>query len=716
MSSYQSDRIGGGSSNIAIPLQQQRRQSNAHVPESLASRRSSILLSTSHLSGKLLKRQGTLGQSSPGADKNLESRVFIDIDSPNFKTVEQKQHEEIVNSLRNYYLNDYVQSKRKLSSTSVNTTSMSNMEDEEASDDGKSSADEAGLRHDSHLNSVGGDITREFYWIGSRGDQMRRTKNRSCDDLSLAYGQRRGSTASALNVPGGFRREYIVSKIRKDASSVNEDQTAVDNLLSFDKVPFLTRNFLEFLYVEGHFAGESFDEEFALVPPTYTTGADEHTPLLLSSDPEQQQQVPAHLRVKTSTFKAFLLMIKSFIGTGVLFLPNAFSNGGLAFSISMLFFFSVYSYWCYYILVRSKDATGVSSFGDIGGMLFGTWMKFIILFSLVLTQIGFAGAYVVFTAKNLIAFLDNVFHWPDIPVKYLLLTQLVIFIPLSFVRNVSKLSITSLFANFFIISGLFIVVYYTACRWMYDLSFKPAEGVIMVFNPNRWSLFIGTAIFAFEGIGLIIPVQESMRHPEEFPKVLGLVIITTTVLFITIGTLGYLAYGDQIQSVILLNLPQDSLSVNMIQLFYSMAILLSTPLQLFPAIGIIENKFFPRFTKVDIKGQDSADFRLQQNSGRANWRVKWSKNLVRSIIVLLVIILAYFGADNLDLFVSIVGCLACIPLVYIYPPMLHLRSCSAPHHEKNNTWKTRCSVLIDYLLIIFGCVSMCYTSYQCFAG
>ncbi|AMD19691.1 HCL460Cp [Eremothecium sinecaudum] len=713
MALYGAEPSSVTSPTIAIPsLKLQSRSLNAPVG-SFTSRQSSTLLGTSDRSIKLGRVAGS-GQSVHTVGKSVESRVMIDIDSPNFSTVEQKQHEEILNSLRTYFLNNYMNGKGKLSSTSVHSVSGLAVDDEEGIYEGGNLGKDGSLIDDPQLSSVGGDITRELYRIGSKNAQHSKLKNRSYDDLNLAWGSRRGSTASGLNVPGGFRREYIISKLRKDVNSLGDGYNSIDPEFGpgapIAKVPFLTRNFLEFLYIDGHFAGESFEDDFDL--PTYTKTIDERTPLC-SSDTDRPQIA---VKVKTSTFKAFLLMTKSFMGTGVLLLPNAFSKGGLLFSVGMLLFFSLYSYWCYYVLIRSKEATNVSSFGDIGQLLYGPWMKFTILLSLVLTQVGFSGAYAIFTSKNLIAFIENVFQWRDIPIKYMLLLQLVIFIPLSFIRNVSKLSITSLLANFFIIGGVFVVLYYAGLHLVKDLQLQPEEGVIYLFNPNQWSLFIGTAVFAYEGIGLIIPVQDSMAHPEKFPMVLGLVILTTTILFLSIGTIGYLAYGIHIENVILLNLSQTDLTVNLIQFFYSMAILLSTPLQLFPVIAIIENKVFPKFTKIYVKPHDYSTYNLIPNTGRLSWRVKWTKNLIRSIIVSTVILISYLGAENFDLFVSIVGCFACVPLVYMYPPMLHLQSCSKPRHALEQSWKSLSAVYLDYLLIAFGGLGMLYTSYQCIAS
>lgn len=690
----------------AITIPNSRRQS-ALMTGSLATRRSSLSRSVSMMPSK--------------SGKSFDSHVLVDMGSPNFQTQHPEEQDEILNSLRKTYLADHF---RKCSSSTTEshdgTTAVATTTDTKTTGTDLPSSDQCLAPN---LSRAGGDITRDIYKFATPNDNK---CARSMEDVTLAMeNHRRQSSASGLNVPGGFRREFIVKKVRQQQQQNTSEYGASPSPSAYssacaspapasedmDKIPFLTRNFMEFLYVYGHFAGESFEDDFLPDNVEFPKSMGERSSLILE-DGRGAQSGAALSSVKgtTPTSKAFLLLSKSFIGTGVLFLPSAFSNGGLLFSIGMLVFFGIYSYWCYYILIAAKRITGVSSFGDIGLKLYGPWMKFIILFSLVLTQIGFSGAYVIFTAENLRAFTKNVFLISDVPIAYFMLLQLIVFIPLSFIRNVSKLSLPSLLANFFIMSGLILVLFFSFKHLIIDLRMKPAEGVVMGFNSNHWTMFVGTAIFAFEGIGLIIPVQDSMRHPEKFPMVLGLVIMSSTLLFITIASVGYLAYGSLIETVILLNLPQRNVFVNLIQFFYSLAIMLSTPLQLFPAIKIIENKVFPKFTKIYVKKDDNTtDVELRPNSGKLSWKVKWLKNFVRAVIVALVILMAYFGADRLDKFVAIIGSFACIPLVYMYPPMLHLQSYSRPKSQgKKIPWP----VILDCVLIVFGGIGMIYTSYQ----
>ena len=72
---------------------------------------------------------------------------------------------------------------------------------------------------------------------------------------------------------------------------------------------------------------------------------------------------------------------------------------------------------------------------------------------------------------------------------------------------------------------------------------------------------------------------------------------------------------------------------------YALAILLSVPLQLFPAVRILENGLFTR-------------------SGKADPLVKWQKNVFRFAMVIFCTALSWVGAADLDKFVAFIGCFA----------------------------------------------------------
>lgn len=133
--------------------------------------------------------------------------------------------------------------------------------------------------------------------------------------------------------------------------------------------------------------------------------------------------------------------------------------------------------------------------------------------------------------------------------------------------------------------------------------------------------------------------------------------IVGLVLFCGAGVMSYLTFGADVQTVVIVNLDTSSkftqavssfphtvivLLTNpciKVQFLYSMAIMLSVPLQLFPAVRIMETGLFER-------------------SGKSDPRVKWQKNVFRFTTVIFCACLSYLGAADLDKFVSFIGSFA----------------------------------------------------------
>lgn len=56
-----------------------------------------------------------------------------------------------------------------------------------------------------------------------------------------------------------------------------------------------------------------------------------------------------------------------------------------------------------------------------------------------------------------------------------------------------------------------------------------------------------------------------MKEPQKFPRALSAVMFVVAVLFAGFGVLGYAAYGSDVQTVVLTNLPQDQKFVQVSQ-------------------------------------------------------------------------------------------------------------------------------------------------------
>ncbi|ORX40275.1 transmembrane amino acid transporter protein-domain-containing protein [Kockovaella imperatae] len=530
------------------------------------------------------------------------------------------------------------------------------------------------------FNAPGGDVTHELYKWQQDNARARLARSASFSGVDVDRVTSLGDpTLAHIKEPGGFRRNFVVNRAQEQGL----------------EPPPVMRNVIDFLFYYGHFAGEDLEEddddddededtlavneaEAGNYPRDASVG--ERAPLLRGRSKSRHRRTKSGPPTGSATVsQAVLMLLKGFVGTGILFMARAFLSGGILFSTIVMLGIAAISLWSF-LLLTSTYIVVPGSFGDIGGELYGNGMRLAILASIAISQIGFVTAYIIFIAQNLQAFILAVTDCKTfVATRWLIFSELIVFLPLAMIRNITKLSGTALVADAFILIGL---VYIGAN----EISTLVKHGVapdVVLFNSQSFPLLIGTAVFAFEGIGLVIPITESMREPHKFPKILSGVMFVVAVLFAGFGFLGYAAYGSDINTVVIVNLPQDQVFVQVVQCLYSIAILLSIPLQLFPAVRIMENGLFSR-------------------SGKHNTSVKWQKNLFRAGTVVCCSLISWAGSKELDKFVSLVGSFACIPLCFIYPPLLHLKAVA----------KTRTARFLDYGLLIFGICVGIFTTVQ----
>ncbi|KAJ1737244.1 hypothetical protein LPJ72_000656 [Coemansia sp. Benny D160-2] len=519
------------------------------------------------------------------------------------------------------------------------------------------------------LTLASGDITHHLYRWQEEHSQTPSVRG----SIRNAHNRRRSFSAVAsdtewdvaytpeqIRAPGGFRRQFLQERATRQGREAN----------------ILTSNFVDFIALYGHFAGGEYPSD---------EDDDEATSEVLERGVQQQQQqaraAARDIKATATPRKAFFLLVKAFVGTGVLVLPRAFYNGGLTFSAILMSGIAWYALHCMVLLSDVYQKVG-GSYGDLALKLYGRPLKYCVMVSIVLAQLGFCCAYVIFVATNMQDLWNSLTHCKhQISTETWILMQLVVYVPLAFVRRIKRFASLSVVGTFFIMVGLAYLFFYDF--WLIATR-GPAD--VVHFNPSKFPLLVGTAAFSYEGISLVIPIVESMERKDKFNGVLTASLVVCAGLFVCIGLFSYLALGDSVEAVVLLNLPSGYAATQAVQLLYSLAIIMSVPLQLFPAIRIIESGIFTR-------------------SGKGNPVVKWQKNLFRSLLVVFIAMVAIFGAEELDNFIAIVGASACLPLSFLYPVMLHYRALAT-------TWWARTKDLVLVGIALFGLVYVTYISVE----
>ncbi len=147
-------------------------------------------------------------------------------------------------------------------------------------------------------------------------------------------------------------------------------------------------------------------------------------------------------------------------------------------------------------------------------------------------------------------------------------------------------------------AGLAIIFYYIFRDPLPNSSTLP-----WVAPVDRMPLFFGTAIFAIEGISVVLPIENQMRYPKDMLGMTGVLNTSMSlvgILYIAMGFYGYLKYGESIEATITLNLPVNDVAAQAVYCLFCFAIFFSYALQFYVLMDIVNrNLLIPKL------GEDS---------------------------------------------------------------------------------------------------------------
>lgn len=218
-------------------------------------------------------------------------------------------------------------------------------------------------------------------------------------------------------------------------------------------------------------------------------------------------------------------LLKASLGTGILAMPVAFMYCGMVMGIFATIFTAFICTHCSYILVKCahtlykrthRTAMTFSEVAEIAftngpkwGRRFAKFSRVLILQSLFWTYFGTCSVYTVIVATNFQQIAEH-YTGSTISLRVVIAALLIPLILLSWIPNLKYLAPVSMLANAFMGIGLGITFYYLV------QDMPPISERNLVAPISTWPAFFSITIFAMEAIGVVMPLENSMKTPQNF--------------------------------------------------------------------------------------------------------------------------------------------------------------------------------------------------------
>ncbi|XP_028160775.1 proton-coupled amino acid transporter-like protein pathetic isoform X2 [Ostrinia nubilalis] len=404
----------------------------------------------------------------------------------------------------------------------------------------------------------------------------------------------------------------------------------------------------------------------------------------------------------TSDMDTLIHLLKGSLGSGILAMPMAFLNAGLYFGLVATFAIGGICTYCVHVLVRTshdlcrrmqKPSLGFAETAEAAFLSgppamhkFSRLAKAMVNWFLVIDLLGCCCVYIVFVSKNVKQVVDyytkDSKDYHDIDLRIYMAVLLPLLITVNLIRNLKYLAPFSMIANLLVGTGMGITVYYLFQDVPSISDRSPFAGF------ERLPTFFGTAIFALEGIGVVMPLENNMKTPTHFigcPGVLNTGMFFVVSLYAFIGFTGYLKYGPDTQSSITLNLPEDEVLGQSVKLMIAVAIFFTYSLQFYVPMEIIWK---------NVRHWFGAKKNLAEYS-------------IRIALVVMTVCIA-IAIPNLGPFISLVGAVCLSFLGLIFPAVIE----TVTYWDRPNGLGTCYWVLWKNLFLIsFGILGFLTGSY-----
>jgi len=199
---------------------------------------------------------------------------------------------------------------------------------------------------------------------------------------------------------------------------------------------------------------------------------------------------------------------------------------------------------------------------------------------------------------------------------------------------------------------------------------------------SGWSKILGMSVTALEGVGVILPIKESMKDKADFNKVVYIGMSVIALVLVSFPLVAYFSYGDQTSEIILTILPFDKIYIQVVMILMVFSIIVVYPVQLNPAFRILEVNM------------------LTCKDGKTAYT-----NVLRTVIVILTIAIGIASIGGFANLMALAGCVVCTPIALILPSLFHYKL----FREKQSSFRSFIDIAVTFLGISLSLTILLFT-------
>jgi len=285
-------------------------------------------------------------------------------------------------------------------------------------------------------------------------------------------------------------------------------------------------------------------------------------------------------------------MVKAIAGAAVFAMPFVVMQMGVIGACVTLTVLALLAGYSMTLLIKAKHLVAEQtleqyiSYVNVAQQAFGPVGAGIAYFLSVIASIGVAAANLTFVVQTVLKILQS-YNVDSIQPWHMSLVALLLVSPLTWLRSFKILGYASVLGNICLLAGI-------GGTLGFGISQEHTlHGNVTLFNLEGIPSSLGTASFVFCVNFMFLPIERSMKQPQDFNRVMWGCLSSVTLCIQAFGVICYSLFLEDSCGNILLNLSHTGVGGSVLKGALCVSLLASFPLSIAPACETIEQSLMP---------------------------------------------------------------------------------------------------------------------------